>query len=86
MGVVDQIVCSIGLLTFRPWAGRFIRLNPFHDLIVYISEAPGIHNLRAVMLERTEEHVEDHCRPAIAQMRRVVDRRTTNVHGNPMGS
>jgi hypothetical protein len=67
MGVIDQIVCSIGLLTFRPWAGRVIRLNPFHDLIVYIREVPGMHNSRAVMLEQTEEHVEVHCHPGIAK-------------------
>ena len=22
VGVIDEIVCSIGLVTFRPWAGR----------------------------------------------------------------
>src|SRR3712207_5725339 len=57
--------------TLRQVADAFsIRLSPFHDLVVYISEVPGVHNLRIKMLEQTEEHVEHHCRPSVAQMRR----------------
>ena len=55
------------------------------DLVVYIRDVARIHDLGVEHVEQAVEHVEHHCRAAVADVYEVVHGRSADVDGDPFG-
>ena len=65
--------------------GDAFGLGGVDDLVVYVGDVADIGDAREEPLQEPKQHVEDDHRPGVADMGKVVDRRTADIDPHVIG-